>query len=118
MTDKVAFDDVAAHDIQWGSEYIDWMTVGSSSLQKQAYVESSFSRDLLHGLPAPSVAELTVSPARAKLFYGLDFLYQLDQAKTYPQRRALLCRNGDSPPPRHPHARRRVLARLHVRRLG
>ena len=60
--------------------------------------ESSSSRHLLQCPPAPSVAELTVSPARSKLFYGLDFLYQLDQAKTYHQRRALLCRNGDSPP--------------------
>ncbi|KAL2132998.1 hypothetical protein VTI74DRAFT_3036 [Chaetomium olivicolor] len=55
-----AFDEVAAHDISWGSQCVSWLAVGGANEHKQAY-----------------------------LFYGLDFLHKLDQIKTYHQRREL-----------------------------
>ncbi|KAK4038996.1 hypothetical protein C8A01DRAFT_16975 [Parachaetomium inaequale] len=61
-----AFDEVAAHDVEWGYKSINWLAVAGWNEHKQGY-----------------------------LFRGLDFLYELDTAKTYDERREIL---GDSPP--------------------
>ncbi|KAK3299797.1 uncharacterized protein B0H64DRAFT_1269 [Chaetomium fimeti] len=61
-----AFDEVAAHDVEWGCKSISWRTVADQNQHKQGY-----------------------------LLRGLKFLYQLQQATTYGERRQIL---GDSVP--------------------
>ncbi len=34
----VAFDEVAAHDVQWGAESVNWLSKGKVNEHKQAYV--------------------------------------------------------------------------------
>ncbi|KAH6853177.1 hypothetical protein B0I37DRAFT_1701 [Chaetomium sp. MPI-CAGE-AT-0009] len=56
-----AFDQVAAHDIQWGYMSIGWLSLAEQNEHKQGY-----------------------------LFRGLEFLYKLDQADTYSKRLEIL----------------------------
>jgi hypothetical protein len=35
-----AFDEVAQHDIEWGSEAVDWLAGGQANEHKQGYVSS------------------------------------------------------------------------------
>lgn len=60
-----AFDEVAAHDVEWGAKSADWLSRGKANTQKQAY-----------------------------LSYGLYFLIQLDRAEGYEQRSQLLKSKG------------------------
>lgn len=36
----LAFDEVAAHDVEWGSLSVDWLSRGHLNEHKQAYVSS------------------------------------------------------------------------------
>ncbi|KAK2601303.1 hypothetical protein N8I77_010763 [Diaporthe amygdali] len=60
-----AFDDVAAHDVDWGAKSVDWLAQGKRNEYKQAY-----------------------------LTYGLPFLFKLDNNHGYQQRHQLLVSKG------------------------
>lgn len=35
---NIAFDEVAAHDVEWGAQCVDWLSRGMANKCKQAYV--------------------------------------------------------------------------------
>ncbi|KAG8156475.1 hypothetical protein KVR01_013709 [Diaporthe batatas] len=59
------FDEIAAHDVEWGAKSVDWLSRGKENMHKQAY-----------------------------LSYGLHFLFRVDRAEGYEQRLQLLKSKG------------------------
>lgn len=89
-SDKLlAFDEVAAHDVEWGSLSVDWLSRGHANKHKQAYV--SFK---IENRRSTQFGGWAANVHHGQLTYGLHFLYQLEQAASYEQRLSLLKSKG------------------------